>query len=98
MADFSDWFKNIPYFTKRWLTLTLVLTLAGRFGILNPAKFLLFFDPFVNKFEVSFKFYFGWPLKRIYKIMEPLFDVFTYYYVNRYGEQSPLYSYTHYHL
>lgn len=69
MADFSDWFKSVPYFTKRWLSLTLVLTLAGRFGILNPIKFMLFYEPFINKFEVSFTFSFDWSLIQIFKIM-----------------------------
>ncbi|VVC42157.1 Peptidase S54, rhomboid domain [Cinara cedri] len=52
MADFTDWFKNIPYFTKRWLSLTVMFTLAARFGILNPIKFVLIYEPFVKKFEI----------------------------------------------
>lgn len=53
MADFTDWFTNIPYFTKRWLSLTVILTLAGRFGILSPYNFMLIYEPFIKKFEVS---------------------------------------------
>jgi Derlin-1 len=54
MAELPDWFTSIPYFTKRWLALTVILTLAGRFGILNPFNFMLFYEPFIKKFEVSY--------------------------------------------
>ncbi|XP_060852230.1 derlin-1 [Rhopalosiphum padi] len=52
MAELPDWFTSIPYFTKRWLALTAILTLAGRFGILNPFNFMLFYEPFIKKFEI----------------------------------------------
>lgn len=53
MAELPDWFTSIPYFTKRWLTLTAILTLSGRFGVVNPFNFMLFYEPFIKQFEVS---------------------------------------------
>lgn len=93
MADFTDWFTNIPYFTKRWLSLTVILTLAGRFGILDPIHYILRYEPLVKKFEVSFyrKYFFFALVKFDLKLQ------LLYCFVFRYGDHLQLYSYTHYH-
>ncbi|XP_031636837.1 derlin-1 [Contarinia nasturtii] len=43
MTDPADWFKNMPIFTKYWLTLTVVISVLARFGILPG--YLLYLAP-----------------------------------------------------
>lgn len=35
MTDVSVWYKNLPIFTKYWLSLTAGISLLTRFGILQ---------------------------------------------------------------
>lgn len=53
MTDISVWYKNIPFFTKYWLTLTVGFSLLARFGILQGQW--LHLSPYfiTNKFQVS---------------------------------------------
>lgn len=53
MSDISDWYNRVPIFTKWWLTLTLVFSLAGRIGLVKPYQMILLQAPFFSHFEVS---------------------------------------------
>lgn len=52
MSDIGDWYKRIPFFTKWWLTLTVVLSLAGRIGLVQPYQMILLYSNVIHKFEV----------------------------------------------
>lgn len=52
MSDIGDWYKRIPFFTRWWLTLTVVFSLAGRMGLVKPQQMILLYAPFMNNFEV----------------------------------------------
>jgi len=52
MADFGEWFKSLPRFTRWWLALTVGFTLLGRFGLLSPQYLFLHYESFVHKFQV----------------------------------------------
>lgn len=51
-TDFSDWYKGIPQMTRYWFTGSVILPLAARFGLLNPQNLVLYFAPFIYKFQV----------------------------------------------
>lgn len=51
MTDIADWYKNIPYFTKHWMTGSVVFTLLGRFGIVKPINLILLYEP-LKRFEI----------------------------------------------
>ncbi|XP_018327162.1 derlin-1 [Agrilus planipennis] len=51
MSDFGDWYKNVPVFTKYWLTLTVGFTLLGRFGFVQPYHLLLLYEP-LKRFQI----------------------------------------------
>lgn len=40
MSDFQTWYKQVPIFTRMWLTGTLAFSLLARFGII-PAHYLI---------------------------------------------------------
>ncbi|XKL60341.1 hypothetical protein PGB90_001357 [Kerria lacca] len=52
MSDIGDWYKRIPFFTKWWLTLTVVLSLAGRIGLVQPYQMILLYSNVIHKFEI----------------------------------------------
>ncbi|XP_028176885.1 derlin-1 [Ostrinia nubilalis] len=52
MSEFKDWYRNVPFFTRTWLTLTIVFSLIGRFGLVNPYYLLLDFYPFVFECQI----------------------------------------------
>jgi len=51
MSDFSDWFRNVPFFTRYWMASTVGLTLIGRFGLVNPISMLLLYEP-LKRFQI----------------------------------------------
>ncbi|XP_044263855.1 derlin-1 [Tribolium madens] len=51
MSDFGDWYRNVPIFTRYWLSSTVGLTLLGRFGILKPHNLVLFLEP-LKRFQI----------------------------------------------
>lgn len=53
MTDISVWYKNIPVFTKYWLSLTAGFSLLARFGVLQGHW--LHLSPYfiTHKFQVS---------------------------------------------
>lgn len=52
--ELTDWFKNIPFFTRYWLALTVGISILAKFGIL-PAAYLYLDSVFLfKKFQVSF--------------------------------------------
>lgn len=53
MTEFRDWYNNVPLFTRVWLTLTIVMSILGRFGLLSYYTMMLDFYPFIHKFQVS---------------------------------------------
>lgn len=57
MTDVSVWYKNLPIFTKYWLSLTAGISLLARFGILFGEW--LYLAPYLvyYKFQVSLILY-----------------------------------------
>lgn len=53
MTDISDWYKNIPQFTRYWLSATLGISLLSRFGLLQGQWLVLVFELVYTKFHVS---------------------------------------------
>lgn len=53
MTDISHWFKNVPQFTRFWLTATLGVSIIGRFGMIPPRYLPLYYEPFVHGLQVS---------------------------------------------
>ncbi|XP_066257380.1 derlin-1 [Euwallacea similis] len=51
MSDLGDWYHSIPKFTRVWFTGTVVFTLLGRFGFLNPINLILLYEA-VKRFEI----------------------------------------------
>ncbi|XP_057671748.1 derlin-1 isoform X1 [Diorhabda carinulata] len=45
MSDLGDWFRSIPVFTRYWFSGSIVFTLLGRFGIVNPYNLILLYEP-----------------------------------------------------
>ncbi|BET00338.1 Der1-like family [Nesidiocoris tenuis] len=52
MSDFSTWFKSIPFVTRHWLAFTVGLTLIGKFGIVGGQHLILWYEPFINQFQI----------------------------------------------
>lgn len=52
MSDISDWYSRVPFFTKWWLTLTMVFSLAGRLGLVKAYQMMLLYSPLISNFEV----------------------------------------------
>lgn len=72
MTDISVWYKNLPVFTKYWLTLTAGFSLLARFGILQ-GHWLHLAPYFVtSKFQVR---KFNWNLMRNWLIIRVFFKI-----------------------
>ena len=52
-GDIQDWFKSLPLFTRYWFGLTILFTLLGRFGLLQPVWLVLYLEPLIHRFQVS---------------------------------------------
>ena len=52
-GDIQDWFKSLPLFTRYWFGGTILFTLLGRFGLLQPAWLVLYLEPLIYRFQVS---------------------------------------------
>ena len=52
-GDIQDWFKSLPLFTRYWFGGTILFTLLGRFGLLQPAWLVLYLEPLIHRFQVS---------------------------------------------
>ncbi|VVC98956.1 derlin-1 [Leptidea sinapis] len=52
MSEFKDWYNNVPFFTRYWLTLTIALSLVGKFGIFSYYNFILDFHSFIYKLQL----------------------------------------------
>ncbi|CAK1543462.1 unnamed protein product [Leptosia nina] len=52
MSDFKDWFNSIPFFTRYWLACTVVLSILGKFGILNYYFLVLDFNAVLYRFQL----------------------------------------------
>ncbi|XP_013138262.1 PREDICTED: derlin-1 [Papilio polytes] len=52
MSEFKDWYYSVPFFTRYWLSFTIILSLVGRFGIINYYNLVLDFYPFINQFQI----------------------------------------------
>jgi Der1-like family len=50
--DTQQWFKSLPIITRYWFGISLVLTVAGNFGILSPYYYMFDWTSIVGKFEV----------------------------------------------
>ena len=51
-GDLQEWFKSLPIFTRYWFGGTVLFTLLGRFGILQPAWLVLIWDYVVRSFHL----------------------------------------------
>ncbi|XP_055918854.1 derlin-1 [Eupeodes corollae] len=52
MADIGTWYKNVPRFTKIWLSATVGISVLARFGILPPELLILDWNPIYKKFQI----------------------------------------------
>ncbi len=50
--DLQDWFKSLPVFTRYWFGGTILFTLLGRFGLLNPHWLILAWEPVFRSFNL----------------------------------------------
>lgn len=57
MSDISDWYRNIPKFTKYWLSATVGLSLLARMNIIPGGWLWLVPELVIKKFQVN-TFYF----------------------------------------
>lgn len=51
-GDIQDWFKSLPLFTRYWFGGTILFTLLGRFGLLQPAWLVLYLEPLIHRFQI----------------------------------------------
>ncbi len=65
MSDIQDWYRSIPQITRYWFTGTVVVPLAGRFGLFSPWWMVLEWTLLIHKFQArastfrSIKRFFG---------------------------------------
>ncbi|KAJ8710073.1 hypothetical protein PYW07_009439 [Mythimna separata] len=52
MSEFRDWYNSVPFFTRYWLTLTIVFSILGRFGLLNYYYLVLDLYPIIRQFQI----------------------------------------------
>ncbi|CAK9295226.1 unnamed protein product [Gordionus sp. m RMFG-2023] len=50
--DIMDWFKGIPLITRIWFSLSIIIPLAGRIGLLNPYYMILLYEPTIKHFQL----------------------------------------------
>ena len=50
--ELQDWFKRLPTFTRYWFGGTIVFSLLGRFGILNPHWLFIEWTYFIQYFHL----------------------------------------------
>lgn len=48
----ADWFKSLPVITQYWFGATIVVTLAGNFGVISPMNFVWAWERVTGKFEL----------------------------------------------
>ncbi|RDD43037.1 Derlin-1 [Trichoplax sp. H2] len=51
-SDIGDWYKNIPFITKQWFTMSVILPMIGWLKIINPMYFLLIWSEVAYKFQI----------------------------------------------
>ena len=51
--DISNWFTSIPYITRWWFGLSIIVPLMGRFGLLSAYYMVLLFNQLVFQFQVG---------------------------------------------
>lgn len=51
MSDIGDWYRNVPFFTKYWMTGSVIFTVLARFGILKPISLILLYEP-LKRFQI----------------------------------------------
>ncbi len=78
MTDIADWYKQLPRFTKYWLSLTVGISLLAKIGILPDFYLVLFWDFVWRKLHVRFFFRFHFKFHQILTTKKLL----------RYGGQS----------
>jgi derlin-1 len=54
--DLGQWYKSIPPITRTWFTGSVIVPVAGRFGLVRPQNLLLFIKPIIKNFQVYFLF------------------------------------------
>lgn len=57
MSEVTNWFKNLPIFTRHWFGLTIALSLVGRFAILSPKYLVLDYHSLFHSFHVILKYF-----------------------------------------
>lgn len=53
MSDISNWYKQVPYFTRIWLTATIAISLLAKLQVLPTAFLYLDAALVFKKFQVS---------------------------------------------
>ena len=49
----ADWFRSIPKITRWWFSLSVIIPILARFGLLNGEWLILWYEPLVYRFQVS---------------------------------------------
>ncbi|KAI8432810.1 hypothetical protein MSG28_013756 [Choristoneura fumiferana] len=52
MSEFRDWYYRVPFFTRHWLTWTIVLSLFAKFGFIDGFYLRLYLGPFISQFHI----------------------------------------------
>lgn len=87
MTDIADWYKQLPRFTKYWLSLTVGISLLAKIGILPDYYLVLFWDFVWRKFHVSVDQLLEAPAIKISFFVDQI-----YFCSQRYGDPSQRYS------
>lgn len=54
MSEISDWYKGIPRFTKVWLSVTVVISLLAKIGVLRPDYLILYWSFIWEEYQVDY--------------------------------------------
>ncbi|XP_063369840.1 derlin-1-like [Cydia amplana] len=52
MTEFSEFYYGIPFFTRYWLSATVVISILAKFGFFNPFNLILLWSPFYSQFQI----------------------------------------------
>jgi derlin-1 len=50
--DLGQWYKSIPPITRTWFTGSVIVPVAGRFGLVRPQNLILFVKPIIKNFQI----------------------------------------------
>lgn len=80
MTDIREWFVSLPIFTRYWFGLSIVFPIIGRFGFIDPRKFLLSYDLLFKHFQIwrPVTALFFYPVQSGFRFLANLYFLYTY--------------------